>query len=209
RPGRRRRGPRALNPICGKPRKRAPPRRYPSAAALADDLNRFLAREPIRARPVGRLERAARWCRRHPAVTALTAAVVVLLLVVLIGASVVAWSLHQERNEALTKLCPSYLDPSRAARAAGQWGRRQRCLAQLTEAARIRFSPELRDEAIAWLALADLQVGREWPGDPTLWGLVDFDGTLERYARSERGDVVSVRRTADDVELARLPTNAP
>src|SRR5262249_748509 len=48
-----------------------PPRRYPSAAELADDLRRFLDREPIRARPISTPERLAKWARREPALAAL------------------------------------------------------------------------------------------------------------------------------------------
>jgi hypothetical protein len=45
---------------------KAPARRYGTAAELAEDLQRFLRSEPIRARPVGRLGRLGRWCRRNP-----------------------------------------------------------------------------------------------------------------------------------------------
>ncbi|MEZ6196324.1 MAG: serine/threonine-protein kinase [Planctomycetota bacterium] len=59
--------PRDLEAIIRTAMDRNPARRYETAAALADDLRRFIAHEPILARPVGPLVRLARWGRRNPA----------------------------------------------------------------------------------------------------------------------------------------------
>jgi len=80
--------PRDLETITLKCLEREPARRYATARVLAEDLRRFLANEPILARPVGPIGRLWRWARRRPAL-ATTAATGILASVLLL-----AWNGH-------------------------------------------------------------------------------------------------------------------
>src|SRR5262249_7159911 len=87
--------PRDAETICLKCLEKDPRRRYASAAALADDLQRFQRDEPILARPVGPLGLGLRWVRRKPTGAALVATALALVGLVLGGG---VW-LVQQRAE--------------------------------------------------------------------------------------------------------------
>ncbi len=81
-----------LETVCLKALHKDPRDRYASAREFADELDRFLHDEPVRARPLSRLEKLGRWCRRKPAAAALLAAAAGLLL--LAGLAVVLAFYH-------------------------------------------------------------------------------------------------------------------
>jgi WD40 repeat protein/tRNA A-37 threonylcarbamoyl transferase component Bud32 len=83
-----------LETICLKCLEKDPARRYGSAEALAEDLERWLKGEPIKARRSGVVERAAKWAKRRPAIAALTALVV---LVTCLGVGGIVWNWQNAR----------------------------------------------------------------------------------------------------------------
>jgi WD40 repeat protein len=91
---------RDLETICLKCLDRQPGRRYSSAEALAQDLERWLAGEPVLARPAGRLRRAVKWVRRRPLAAALLA-VSVLTPLALLGVELyITARLAEDRDRA-------------------------------------------------------------------------------------------------------------
>jgi WD40 repeat protein/predicted Ser/Thr protein kinase len=87
---------RDLETICLKCLDKDPKRRYGSADAVADDLDRFLRGEPILARRASVSERVVKWARRKPAIAALAA---LLLLVATSGFAGVVWQWGEARTQ--------------------------------------------------------------------------------------------------------------
>jgi WD40 repeat protein len=204
--------PRGLNPridrdletIALKCLEKEPRKRYVSAAALAEDLERWLAREPIHARPAGPLERAAKWARRRPASAALCGLLASFFLLGL-GALVWGWQAAEEARRNQTIRADQEAEEKRAATVrANQEARDKRRLAvklyfKNIALARLEFADNNLGRANELLAECDADLrGWEWH-------------FLDRYfhpdsltLRQHTAAVVSLAFSADGERLASV-----
>jgi WD40 repeat protein len=154
--------PRDLETIIAKASARDPAGRYATAAALAEDLKRFVVDRPIRARRTSAAERLLRWCRRNPwiagsmgvAAAALMAALVVSLLYANRQARHAA-ELKSALSESNRRLAMLDLERGQAAFEKGQIG-----VGLLWTVESVRMAAQAGDAAGKHVALANLSAWR-------------------------------------------------
>jgi WD40 repeat protein len=211
--------PRDLETICLKAMEKTPARRYGSAGEMAEDLGRWLAGDPILARPVTVFTRMARWVARHRALSAALGALVLAMTAGAVGVTVqwrraerLAEAESEQRQRAEAELWQSLVAVAQRERASGQSGGSARAMEAVRRAAVIKPGVELRDEAVAALVMADFGAL-----EPNAWALPQPERILTDPQFSPRMDravmvagdggvkVVDARTGAELVALAGGP----
>jgi len=198
--------PRDLDTICTKCLRREPSRRFASAEALAQDLDRFLKHEPIRARPASIFYRGGRFLGRHKTASALSGIAILAVFAAVIGLTTGLLRSQFAREVEIASL----LSQSRSNRISRSPGQRYKSLAGLRKATAMWSRPadsrllEFRNEAIACLSLVDLKVATTWQAESVFACAVDAAG--RRYACADPVGNIVIRDITASEESLQLPT---
>lgn len=167
-----------LETVVLKAIKTEPAERYQSAEALRDDLQRFLDGLPVLARRANRWERLKSWTKRNPLLAALLAAIGILMPAVSIGSMVAAFQFNEiatelvkETDNANRSLLLAWESEARARTTSRRPEYRIEAMKAIKRAVELLPKVEhnnsdilrLRNEAIAALALTDIELEREFP----------------------------------------------
>ena len=240
-----RRVPRDLETIVLKALAKRPADRYASATALAEDLARFLNLEPVRARRISAIGRFWRVAHRHPGITSVTAVASAVVLAIATYAYVRIYhernAAIRVSGELDTALLGKQAEADKA-RAAARWAlsanasnlllsdlpnRRAKGLDLLRKVADpekaveldqdVALTPaQLRDQAVEFLVLRDVESQPEFPTGPTRGIEFALDGTV-LAALSSDGDEVSLwnvehRQKLETItigEASKKPASSP
>ncbi|MBL9169186.1 MAG: protein kinase [Verrucomicrobiales bacterium] len=212
--------PRDLETICTKCLEKEPRNRYASAQDLADELDRFLGDEPIRARPLAPAAKLARWCRRKPALALAIGTGTALLLVIAIGSPIAIYRINATRQQEATlraraeeaeretgkQLYAALLEQARATLLSGEMGHRVKALEAVRRAASHSKSAELRRVVMGALAKPDLRYERELPYGES-FTLRSLDPSFQRIAVGRGRGPIQVRSIPEDGLLFTLPAS--
>jgi eukaryotic-like serine/threonine-protein kinase len=138
---------RDLETIALKCLRKEPGARYGTAEELAQDLERWLAGDPILARPLGPFATVWRWSRRHPAAAALGAALVMALAAIVVGTAIAAVRIQRAEERSAGHLRESFLREASSLRLGSEWGHRDEGLRLIGDAVALGGSPEFRARA--------------------------------------------------------------